>query len=128
MDYRPAFRIKPSSSDLTLRPSADASRLAQDHRRRGSAEAHPVKTPERVRDEAKAHIVQAGGDPECWQLVLSESELQFGQYWGQTFKWLLGHDVGYACSRIVSHQKGRDGGDTSDTPATKTPSPSSSRR
>ncbi len=116
MDYRPVFRTEPSSSDLTLRPSADASRLAQDYGRRGSAEAHPVKTPARVRDEAKARIVQAGGDPECWQLVLSESELQFGQYRGQTFKWLLEHDVGYACSLIVSHQKERDSGDTSDTP------------
>ncbi|XP_044025644.1 uncharacterized protein LOC122863319 [Siniperca chuatsi] len=116
MDYRPSFRREPSLSELTLQPSRDASRLAQAYRRKGSAVACQVKMPDRVREEAKARVLQAGGDPTCCQLVLSESELQFGQYRGQTFKWLLSHDVGYTCSLLVSHQKEREGGDTSQSP------------
>ncbi|CAL8311575.1 unnamed protein product [Lota lota] len=99
MDFRPCLRIQPSSSDLTLQPSPEACWL---------------KTPERVREEATARVLQAGGDPACLELVLSESELQFGQYRG----WLLSHDVGYACSPLASHQKEREGGDTSESPLT----------
>ncbi|KAJ8245171.1 hypothetical protein GJAV_G00274340, partial [Gymnothorax javanicus] len=97
-------------------PSPEASRLTQAFRRQGSAVAREAKKPDRVSEEAKARIVAAGGDPQCWQLVLSESELQFGQYWGQTFKWLLSHDVGYACAILASHAKEREGGDTTESP------------
>ncbi|KAM9341602.1 uncharacterized protein ABDE67_015265 [Symphorus nematophorus] len=41
---------------------------------------------------------------------------QFGQYRGQTFRWLLSHDVGYAAAIVASHHKEREGGDTSQTP------------
>lgn len=41
-----------------------------------------------VSQEAKARTVRE---------VLSKSELQFGLYRGQTFKWLFQNDVGYAC-------------------------------
>ncbi|XP_067454539.1 uncharacterized protein [Thunnus thynnus] len=116
MDFSPVFPTQPSSAELTLQPSPYASRLAQAYHRQRSAVAYQVKMPERVREEAKARVLQAGGDPECWQLVLSESELQFGQYRGQTFKWLLSHDVGYTCAILVSHQKEREGGNTSQSP------------
>ncbi|CAL8311559.1 unnamed protein product [Lota lota] len=95
MDFHPCLRIQPSSSDLTLQPSPDALRLARAYRTRGSAGACRVKTPERVREEATAGVLQGGGDPACLELVLSESELQFGQYQDQTLKWLLSHDVGH---------------------------------
>ncbi|KAK2856660.1 hypothetical protein Q5P01_005395 [Channa striata] len=52
--------------------------------------------PEQVREEAKARIRLRGGDPQSEPLVLSDSGLQFGQYRGQTFQWLLSNDVGYA--------------------------------
>ena len=87
------------STALTLKASASALEASTANRR--STAAYSVKRPEVVREEAKARILQAGGDPECWQLVLSESQLQFGQYRGQTFKWLLGHDVGYACGILA---------------------------
>ncbi|XP_019740443.1 LOW QUALITY PROTEIN: uncharacterized protein LOC109524784 [Hippocampus comes] len=47
------------------------------------AEAKPAATTckraAQVKEEAVARVVQGGGDPECWQLVLSETTLQFGQ-------------------------------------------------
>ena len=55
-----------------------------------------------------------GGEPTNPQEVLAESELQFGQYRGLTFRWLLGNDVGYACGVIASHE--RESGDTTQTP------------
>ena len=89
------------STALTLKASASAVEVSTANRR--STAASTVSRPEVVREEAKARILQAGGDPECCQLVLSESQLQFGQYRGQTFKWLLSHDVGYACGILASH-------------------------
>ena len=37
-----------------------------------------------------------GGDPGNAKLVLSCSTLEFGKYQGQTFRWLMENDVGYA--------------------------------
>ncbi|XP_062250362.1 uncharacterized protein LOC133959255 [Platichthys flesus] len=114
MDFRPVFRFLPSSTTLMLKASNDAFKVAQQSRRPTTS--FTVKGPEAVREEAKARILQAEGDPECWQLVLSESQLQFGQYRGQTFKWLLSHDVGYACGILVSHMQEREAGDSSQSP------------
>ena len=114
MDFRPVFRFLPSSGTLILKASAASLAVAQRNRR--STTAFALKGPEAVREEAKARILLAEGDPECWQLVLSESQLQFGQYRGQTFKWLLSNDVGYACGILVSHMQEREAGDTSQSP------------
>lgn len=89
MDYKHKFRQQPQSAETTLRPTAEALKLAQAYRRCGLDKAYRVKTPEAVKQEAGIRVCQAGGDPKCGQLVLSESELQFGQYRVQTFKWLL---------------------------------------
>ena len=48
--------------------------------------------------------------------MLSESELQLGQYRGQTFKWLLENNAGYAAAILASHLKEREGGDTFQSP------------
>ncbi|KAG7504260.1 hypothetical protein JOB18_004692 [Solea senegalensis] len=49
-------------------------------------------------------------------MVLAETELELGQYWGQTFRWLLENDVGYVVSILASHQKEREEGMTMRTP------------
>lgn len=116
MDYKARFRKQPQSAEISLRPSAEALKLAQAYRRCGPGQGRRVKTAETVKREAVARIRQAGGDPSCAQLVLSESELQFGQYRGQTFKWLLENDVGYACSVLASHFAERNSGDRSQSP------------
>ncbi len=63
----------------------------------------------RVKEEAIARV--AGGDPSNHQLVLSESALQFGQYRGKSFKWLLSNDIGYLTMVLAVHQQEREGGD-----------------
>lgn len=100
-------------SESSLRPSPEALRVAL---MGASSQASRVKEPDRVGEEAKARVRQAGGDPECLPLVLSESEVQFGKYRGQSFRWLLAHDVGYTCGLLASHQKEKDGGNTYRTP------------
>ena len=55
-----------------------------------------------VRAQAVARVSAAGGDAADDLLVLSASVLQFGQYRGQTFRWLLENAVGYACSIVRS--------------------------
>ncbi|KAK7167113.1 hypothetical protein R3I94_001495 [Phoxinus phoxinus] len=54
-----------------------------------------TEKPEEVEKEAQAHVVSKGGDP------------------GQTFRWLLGNDVGYTTQLVASHQREKS---TSDSP------------
>lgn len=65
-----------------------------------------VKSSRRATAAAKADIIvhreaverlrREGGDPADKVAVLGSFELQFGQYQGSTFKWLLENDLGYA--------------------------------
>ena len=114
MSSAPVFRFEPS--ELTLQPSVDAQAAALYYRQQGPWPAWKLKTPDRVREEARARVSKMGGDPRNPQEVLAMSELQFGQYRGLTFWWLLGNDVGYACGVIASHERERESGDTSQTP------------
>ena len=111
--FKPVFRTQPSSSDLTLEASAEAQAVALNFRRQGPPSASRVKLPARVREEARARLSQKGGNPLVLEEMLAEYELQLGQYRGQTFRWLLENDVGYACAIIASHEKEREGESTS---------------
>ncbi len=64
--------------------------------------------PEEVMADAKARVRSDGGDPSNERLVLSRFRVQFGKYKGQTFKWLLENDVGYAAHMVSTHQKERE--------------------
>ncbi|XP_062313692.1 uncharacterized protein LOC134017543 [Osmerus eperlanus] len=67
-----------------------------------------VLTAEEVEAEARAHVVSQGGDPGTARLVLSQHRLQFGKYWGRSFKWLLENDVGYTLPLLNSHLRERE--------------------
>ncbi|KAL2082546.1 hypothetical protein ACEWY4_022364 [Coilia grayii] len=67
-----------------------------------------AKKPEEVQKEARACVVSEGGDPGNATLVLSRHSIQFGKYQGQTFKWLLENDAGYALQLVHSHQRERE--------------------
>ena len=41
------------------------------------------------------------------ELILANSQLQFGKYRGKTFRWLLENDVGYAVRLVSSIEIGR---------------------
>ena len=41
-------------------------------------------------------------------LVLGCHSIQLGKYQGQTFRWLLENDAGYACHLVASHQRERE--------------------
>lgn len=78
-------------------------------RQRGDrASSAPPKKPEEVEKEARARVVSEGGDPGNPTLVLSRHSIQFGQYQGQTFKWLLENDVGWTTDVLARHQKERE--------------------
>lgn len=53
--------------------------------------------------QARACVVSEGGDPGAETVILSRCTVQFGKYWGQTFKWMMENDVGY-----MVHQKERE--------------------
>ncbi|XP_016432021.1 uncharacterized protein LOC107758734 [Sinocyclocheilus rhinocerous] len=109
MDYSAQFR-REASGELTPKPSPEAAALATAYRKNPTpGRSWPAA---RVKEEAIAHVAAAGGDTSNRQLVLSESALQFGQYRGKTFKWLLSNDVGYAAMVLAVHQREREGGDT----------------
>lgn len=113
MDFNAQFR-RESSGELTLKPSPEAAALAAAHKGK-PATGRPWPAT-RVKEEAMDRVKAGGGDPGNNQLVLSESTLQFGQYHGKTFKWVLSNDVGYAAMVLASHKKEREHGDTSQTP------------
>ncbi|KAL2080219.1 hypothetical protein ACEWY4_024016 [Coilia grayii] len=111
----PKFKFEPSTSELTLKPSVVAQGVALRYRQQQATSPWQVLSAERVSKEARARVVGRGEEPKA-QAVLAEHHLQFGQYRGHTFRWLLENDVGYACSIIASHEKERASGDTSQTP------------
>ncbi|KAG7501097.1 hypothetical protein JOB18_039692 [Solea senegalensis] len=114
MAFAPAFRFEPSSNELTLRPSAAAVALATKHRQQTTAIVRRTQRSDVLEAEARARASEKGDVSD--EMVLAETELQFGQYWGQTFRWLLENDVGYVVSILASHQKEREGGMTMRTP------------
>ena len=44
------------------------------------------------------------------ELILANSQLQFGKYRGKTFRWLLENDVGYAVGLVSSIEREADSG------------------
>ncbi|XP_029545699.1 uncharacterized protein LOC115147581 isoform X1 [Salmo trutta] len=111
--YTPAFRLEPSGA-LTLRASEEAARVARTIQEEECTGVVRVLKPRQVK--AKACVVARGGDPDDSRLVDSERAIQFGKYRGQTFKWLLSHNVGYAVMVLASHQQEREMGDTDMSP------------
>ncbi|XP_068592432.1 uncharacterized protein [Cebidichthys violaceus] len=108
----PTFR-KTSAGKLETKPSQEALNLQAARRplRAAGPRGPPVsvKTPEEVEAEAKARVLSEGGDARIERLVLSRRTIQFGQYKGQSFKWLLENDVGYTAYLLADHQKQRQG-------------------
>ncbi|KAK1804793.1 hypothetical protein P4O66_003638 [Electrophorus voltai] len=102
-------------NELTLQSSPEAVEQSDAYKRRLAPSW--AWSAERVREEAKDHVVASGGDPGNARLVLSESTVQFRQYWGQTFKWVLTDDMGYTVMVLAAHQQEREGGTTSIYPA-----------
>ncbi|XP_035377658.1 uncharacterized protein LOC118240668 [Electrophorus electricus] len=98
-----------------LQPSPEALEQSDAYKRRPAPSR--ARSAERVREETKDRVVASGGDPGNARLVPSESTVQFGQYRGQTFKWLLTHDVGYAVMVLAARQRECEGGATSMYPA-----------
>ncbi|XP_075962907.1 uncharacterized protein LOC142965724 [Anarhichas minor] len=98
----PTFR-KTSTGELETKPSQEALNQAA----RPGGPPVSVKTPEEVEAEAKARVLSEGGDARNEWLVLSRCTIQFGQYKGQSFKWLLENDVGYTAWWLAGHQKQR---------------------
>ncbi|KAJ8364716.1 hypothetical protein SKAU_G00135470 [Synaphobranchus kaupii] len=67
-----------------------------------------ARKPEEVEAAARAHVIATGGDPGNAELVLSHSTIEFGKYQGQTFRWLLENDVGYAIHLVHHHHRERE--------------------
>ncbi|KAK9514209.1 hypothetical protein VZT92_027690 [Zoarces viviparus] len=102
----PTFR-KTSTGELETEPSQEArNHVAGQRPFQAAGPGGPpasVKTPEEVEAEAKARVLSEGGDDRNKRLVLSRWTIQFGQYKGQSFKWLLENDVGYTAWWLASH-------------------------
>lgn len=87
-----SFRKGPSGH-LCRDPSEEAKRI------KDNPLLQDKSTPQRedlVRMNARSVVLQRGGDVSDKQEVLGEYILQFGKYKGQSFRWLLENDVGYA--------------------------------
>ena len=102
MESKPSFRLT-ASGDLVLLATTAAGALSSAFKA-GRAPPFRAKKAQRVRSDALERVKAAGGDPDNGQVVLGESEVQFGQYRGQTFRWLLENDVGYTVHLLRSHE------------------------
>ncbi|XP_034553842.1 uncharacterized protein LOC117822965 isoform X2 [Notolabrus celidotus] len=96
-----------SKGELELKPSEEALKHAPCRPLQAAQKGVPLvkKKPEEVMAEAKACVLSEGGDPCNEWLLLSKVALQFGQYKGQTFKWLLENDVSYTVYLVAGLQK-----------------------
>ena len=101
------FKITPSHQ-LVLRASDAAAAFTAAMGPRGTQATARAKKPEEVEKEARARVVSGGGDPGNPMLVLGCHSIQLGKYQGQTFRWLLENDAGYACHLVASHQRERE--------------------
>ncbi|CAK6976130.1 uncharacterized protein DAT39_023324%2C partial, partial [Scomber scombrus] len=108
--YKPAFRFLPGSpTQLKLQASAEAVQVARQNRQVAS-QPLPLMSMQRAESDAWARVTAQGGNPTDRRNILSRMEVQFGQYRGQTFHWLLTHDVGYSAGLLASHKMERGGG------------------
>ncbi|XP_051261729.1 uncharacterized protein LOC127366634 [Dicentrarchus labrax] len=98
-----------SNGELETRPSQEARNHVVVRGPLQAAQPVMAKSPQEVEAEAKALVRSEGGDLCNDWLVLSRFMIQFGQYKGKTFKWLLENDVGYAVYLVADHQKEREG-------------------
>ncbi|CAL8266768.1 unnamed protein product [Boreogadus saida] len=89
---------------LALRASDAAAAFTAAMGPRGPQATARAKEPGEVEKEARARVVSEGGDPGNPMLVLGCHSIQLGKYQGQTFRWLLENDAGYACHVVASHQ------------------------
>ncbi|XP_075899328.1 uncharacterized protein LOC142899569 [Nelusetta ayraudi] len=97
----PTFR-RTSAGELDVGPSQEALRRRIPMRN----SLIPAKTAQEVEAEAMECVRSEGGSPDgdSTALVLSRYTLQFGQYRGQTFKWLLENDLQYSAYIITGHE------------------------
>ena len=115
MDHKPSFTFQAGTSDLQLMASKEAVRVSKENLK-GAAQRLTFNTRELAEAQAVSRVTVLGGNPvDRWQL-LSQTELQFRQYRGQTLQWLLANDVGYTATILAGHQGEREGGDVSSTP------------
>jgi hypothetical protein len=100
MAHQPHFQfVASSTTQLRLEPTAEANQVARTNKNRPFC---PAKQPGLVESVAR---YQLRGKTITLMLILACSELQFGQYRGKSFKWLLENAVGYAVGLIESIRK-----------------------
>jgi len=109
MESTPNLRVE--AGELVLRPSKQAATVEKVHLSQVAKGVPFVpKYPEAVLGEAKVRVIQGGGNPFDDLLVASQSAIQFGQYRGKHFKWMLENDLGYSLMVLSGHQREREAG------------------
>ncbi|XP_067280900.1 uncharacterized protein [Pseudorasbora parva] len=109
MESKPKLRLE--AGKLVLRATKGAATVEKAHICEVvKGVPYVPKYPEAVLGEAKVRIIQGGGDPFDDLLVASQSAIQFGQYRGRSFKWLLENDLGYSLMILSGHQREREAG------------------
>ncbi|KAK9963911.1 hypothetical protein ABG768_005130 [Culter alburnus] len=109
MESKPDLRFE--AGQLVLRQSKQAATVEKVHLSEVVKGVPFVpKDPEAVLGEAKVRVIHGRGDPFDDLLLASQSVIQFGQYRGKTFKWMLENDLGYSLMVLSGHQREREAG------------------
>lgn len=68
----------------------------------------PCSFFKQVEKGAKERAIQAGGNPDNEEWILSMSFLQFGKYQRKSFLWLLQNDIGWTVMLMADHEQARE--------------------
>lgn len=93
----PTFQRLPSGI-LSLSDSAAARAVKTEHRERNRAESESVI---RIKTQAERSVNALGGDVKNVKHLLGQHTIQFGQFRGMTFKWLLENAPGWVAFLIA---------------------------
>lgn len=98
MELSPVIRKR--GKHPVAEPTAEANDVAQ----RNVGIRRRAKNPAVVHSEAQRRLV-AEGKKVTDKNILNYTEIQFGQYYGQTFKWALENSVGWAVGILRSYRR-----------------------
>lgn len=104
----PVFRLTDKGIP-SLRDTNAAFQVRQEQRQKDRSEAKSVAV---INAQAKAAVTARGGDPSNIRHVLGQYIIQFGQYRGMTFKWLLENAPGWVGFLVASLETDKEPANT----------------
>jgi hypothetical protein len=99
-DFFPVLRHQ-RNGDVTLASTVIAARVKA-RSNTPALTSQPMDLQQQMA-QARQNCAKYGANINNRRHLLSQVTIQFGQYYGRTFWWLLSNDVGYSINLLASH-------------------------